>query len=154
MSPTVIGFIRTSLLSLVVGVVLGVLIALGVFSGATNPVLITSAHAHANLLGAVMMLIFGVGYHILPRFSGRPLYSESLATVQLWINIAGLTGMVVMFLIGGYSSRDLLKFGVAPFGALYAIGALLFFVNMWRTLSGAMPAPMPPRPASKPPKTD
>ncbi len=151
MSPTVIGFIRTSLVSLVVGVILGVLIALGVFSGATHPALITSAHAHVNLLGAVMMLIFGVGYHILPRFSGRQLYSERLSTVQLYVNIAGLAGIVVMFIAGAYTSRDLLVFGVAPFGALYAIGALLFFVNMWKTLAGAMPAPSPPRPAGKPP---
>ena len=145
MSPTVIGFIRTSLLSLAAGVVLGVLLALGAFSGASNQTLIISAHAHLNLLGAVMMLIFGVGYHILPRFSGRPLYSESLATAQLWINVVGLVGMAVMFLIGGYSASDYLKFGVAPFGALYAIGALLFFFNMWKTLAGAMPAPAPPR---------
>jgi len=145
MSPTVIGFIKTSLLSLVVGVILGVMIALGVFSGATRPALITSAHAHVNLLGAVMMLIFGVGYHILPRFSGRPLYSERMASVQLWLNILGLAGMVLMLFVGGYSSGDLLKYGVAPFGALYAIGAILFFFNLWKTLAGALPPPVAPR---------
>ncbi len=143
MSPTVIGFIRTSLVSLVAGVTLGVLIALGLFSGANHPGYVTSAHAHVNLLGTVMMLIFGVGYHILPRFSGRPLYSEGIARVQLWINISGLAGLVVMFFIAGYSEADLLKFGVAPFGALYAAGALLFFVNMWKTLAAAPPAPRP-----------
>ncbi len=151
MSPTVIGFIRTSLVSLAVGVVLGVLIALGVFSGAAHPGLVTSAHAHVNLLGAVMMLIFGVGYHILPRFSGRPLYSEAIARVQLWLGIAGLAGMFVMFFAGGYSSADFLRYGVAPFGALYGAAAVLFVYNMWRTLAGAAAAPAPLRPAGKPP---
>ncbi len=83
MSPTVIGFIKVSLISLLVGVVMGVLIAAGVFSGAGRPSLVTAAHAHVNLLGFVCMLIFGVAYHILPRFSGKPLYSEGLATAQL-----------------------------------------------------------------------
>ena len=149
MSPTVIGFIRISLLSLFVGVVMGILIAVGVFRDATNPALIISAHAHINLLGGVMMLIFGVGYHILPRFSGRPLFSEGIARVQLWLSATGLAGMFVMFFAGGYSSADLLRWGVAPFGVLYGAGAILFVYNMWRTLAGATPAPPPLRPAQK-----
>ena len=149
MSPTVIGFIRTSLVSLFIGVILGILMAAGAFRGASNPALITSAHAHVNLLGAVMMLIFGVGYHILPRFSGRPLYSEGIASVQLWLSAIGLAGMFVMFFAGGYSSADLLRWGVAPFGVLYGAGAILFVFNMWKTLAGALPAAAPPRPAKK-----
>ena len=104
MSPTVIGFIKTSLLSLAAGVILGVLMALQVLPDAERPTFITSAHAHINLLGAVMMLIFGVGYHILPRFSGRPLHNEGLSTVQLWINIIGLVGMFVSLLAAAYST--------------------------------------------------
>ncbi len=149
MSPTVIGFIRISLLSLFVGVIMGILIAVGVFRNVTNPSLITSAHAHINLLGGVMMLIFGVGYHILPRFSGRPLFSEGIARVQLWLSGAGLIGMFILFFAGGYSSSDFLRYGVAPFGALYGAGAILFVYNMWRTLAGATPAPPPLRPAKK-----
>ena len=30
-------------------------------------------HSHLNMLGWVSMMIYGVGYHVLPRFSGRPL---------------------------------------------------------------------------------
>lgn len=149
MSPTVINFIKTSLLSLAMGVVLGVLIALHVL-GPERPQFLTSAHTHINLLGAVMMLIFGVGYHILPRFSGRPLYSEGIATAQFWINLIGLAGMVVSFIVAAYSKSDLLRYGVAPFGALYAVGAVLFVFNMWKTISGALPAPTPLKPAGKP----
>lgn len=151
MSPTVIGFIKTSLLSLATGVILGVLMALQVLPKADAPQYITSAHAHVNLLGAVMMLIFGVGYHILPRFSGRPLHNEAMSTVQLWLNIAGLAGMFVTLLAAAWSSSsgDLMRYGVAPFGALYALGAVLFAWNMWKTISGALPAPTPVVPARK-----
>lgn len=152
MSPTVIGFIKTSLLSLAVGVVLGVLLALHVLKPDT-PQLLTSAHAHVNLLGGVMMLIFGVGYHILPRFSGRPLWNEGLSTVQLWLNIVGLAGMVAFLIAGAYSSSDLMRWAVAPFGALYGTGAVLFALNMWMTISGALPAPTPLKVPGGPPKT-
>jgi hypothetical protein len=73
-----------------------------------------------------------------------------MATVQLWLNIAGLVGMAAMLFAGGYSNSDFLRFGVVPFGALYAVGVILFAYNMWRTLSGALPAPVPPRPPQKP----
>ena len=152
MSPTVIGFIKTSLLSLAAGVILGVLLALHVLPKADAPQYITSAHAHINLLGAVMMLIFGVGYHILPRFSGRPLHNEGLATIQLWMNVIGLVGMFVALLAAAYSTADLLRWAVAPFGALYALGGVCFVYNMWRTISGALPAPTPVVPAKRPPQ--
>ena len=151
MSPTVLGFIKTSLLSLAAGVVLGVLLALQALPQPDVPSFLTSAHAHINLLGAVMMLIFGVGYHILPRFSGRQLHSEKLATVQLWVNVTGLVGMFAALIVAAYSTADLLRYAVAPFGALYALGAVLFAYNMWMTISGALPAPAPIKAAPKPP---
>jgi cytochrome c oxidase cbb3-type subunit 1 len=153
-SPTVIGFIKASLLSLATGVILGVLMALQVLPDAKVPQYITSAHAHVNLLGAVMMLIFGVGYHILPRFSGRPLHNEGLSTVQLWMNVTGLVGMFVALLVAAYSTSDVMRYAVAPFGALYALGGVLFAYNMWMTISGALPAPTPIKPAPKPPGQD
>ncbi|MBE0428457.1 MAG: cbb3-type cytochrome c oxidase subunit I [Thermoleophilia bacterium] len=138
-------FIKASLVSLAVGVLLGVLMALQLLPDAEVPRYITSAHAHVTLLGAVMMLIFGVGYHILPRFSGRPLYSEKMSDVQLWLNIIGLAGMFVSLLVAAYSTAagDVLRYAVAPFGALFALGALLFVLNIWKTVSGALPAPTP-----------
>ena len=147
MSSTVIGFIRASLISLLVGVIMGVLIAAGVFSGACKPQLITSAHAHVNLLGFVTMLIFGVGYHILPRFSGKTLYSEGMSTVQLWLNLAGLVGIFTGLVAGAYSGSDLMLYIVAPSGALFALGAILFVYNMLKTMGGPAPPPLtPPKP--------
>lgn len=147
MSSSVIGFIRASLISLLVGVIMGVLIAAGVFSDACKPQLITSAHAHVNLLGFMAMLIFGVGYHILPRFSGKTLYSEGIASAQLWINLAGLVGVFGGLIAAAYSGRDLMLYVVAPFGTVYALGAFLFVFNMLKTMGGPAPPPLvPPRP--------
>ncbi|RMD71414.1 MAG: hypothetical protein D6819_01680 [Gammaproteobacteria bacterium] len=47
-------------------------------------------HAHFMLLGFVAMMIYGIGLHVLPRFSGRALYSERLADVQLLAANLGL----------------------------------------------------------------
>jgi hypothetical protein len=36
-----------------------------------------------------------VGYHILPKFSGRHIYSPSLMKIQFWFANAGLIGMAI-----------------------------------------------------------
>ena len=43
------------------------------------------AHAHMNLVGFVVMMIFGVGYQMLPRFFGHPIHSRSLAVAHVWM---------------------------------------------------------------------
>jgi cbb3-type cytochrome oxidase subunit 1 len=41
-----------------------------------------TAHLHMNLLGFVAMMIFGVAYHVIPRFTGHSLHSRRLAAVH------------------------------------------------------------------------
>ncbi len=150
MSSSVMGFIRVSLISLLVGVLTGVLMAAGAFRDASHYSLIVTAHAHVNLLGFVSMLIFGVGYHILPRFSGKTLHSEGLATAQIWLNLVGLIGVFAGLMAGAYSDSDLMRYVVAPFGAVYALGAVIFTYNLLKTMSGPAPPPVvPPKPAQK-----
>lgn len=148
MSPTVINYIKSSLVYLALGVTMGLLMSLGVFDGREY---VTTLHAHINLLGWISMLIFGVAFHILPRFSGRPLHNEKMASVQLWLNNIGLAGMVVTLLAGAFwndftqSQRpDFLLYGMAPFGGLFAVGTYLFVFNLWKTLAGALPPVAPP----------
>ncbi len=70
---------------------------------------VASLHGHLMLLGFVGMMIYGVGLHVLPRFSGNPLFSERLANWQLYVSNVGLwlmsAGWVMTFnhlvLIGG-----------------------------------------------------
>lgn len=128
MDPFVRRFIRASLLWLGVGVVIGVMMAL-------RPAWIAfrTAHMHANLLGFVSMMIFGVAYHVIPRFSGHPLHSRPLASAHVWIANAGLAGMVAGFITRVYAGG----IGNALLGAgavLSATGAFLFIYNIWRTM--------------------
>jgi cbb3-type cytochrome oxidase subunit 1 len=37
------------------------------------------------LMGFLSMMIFGVGYHLLPVFAGTDLYSFRLAKIQFWL---------------------------------------------------------------------
>ena len=137
MQPYTRRFIRSSLIWLVMGVSLGVLMAVRPGAGLYRP-----AHMHANLLGFVSMMIFGVAYHVIPRFAGAPLQSERLASLHLIVANAGLAGMV-----GGFLARAHLLAFATPLlacGAFTAAtGVLLFVYNIWRTLDRAIvPGPV------------
>ena len=56
------------------------------------------AHAHMMLLGFVLMMIYGVGLHVIPRFGGHPLRSERIASWQFGLANAGLPVMVAGWL--------------------------------------------------------
>lgn len=134
MEPFVRRFIRASLLWLGVGVVLGLAMALDPRWVALRP-----AHMHANLLGFVAMMIFGVAYHVIPRFTGHPLHSRRLPAVHLWAANAGLAAMVAGFVLRLWHPGP----GTALLGAgalLSGAGAFLFIGNLWRTLDGPRPA--------------
>ncbi len=85
-------------------------------------------HSHLMMLGWVSMMIYGVGYHILPRFSGRPLKSNRIGEIQLWTANIGLIGMVVLYTID--SSKPLLIL----FGLMEVLSIVLFVYNMLATL--------------------
>jgi cbb3-type cytochrome oxidase subunit 1 len=80
-------------------------------------------HAHIMLLGFVLMMIYGVGLHVIPRFSGYPLRSERLADIQFWCANIGLPLMVAGWL-------SLTRWVVAVGGVLSAAAIALFAFNM------------------------
>jgi hypothetical protein len=142
MDPFVRRFIKASLLWLGVGVVLGV--GMAVFPAQTLGY--RAAHMHANLLGFVSMMIFGVAYHVLPRFATRPLHAPRLAMLHLWLANTGLFGMVA----GWVARSHGVALGIPLLHAgsiLSAVGAFLFIGNIWRTLGSGVPpiriAPVP-----------
>jgi hypothetical protein len=53
------------------------------------------------MLGFVGQMIAGVALHVLPRFSGHPLFSERVADLQLLLANAGLPAMVAGWLGAG-----------------------------------------------------
>lgn len=123
-------FIKASLVWLALGVTLGVGMAV-----APAWIVYRPAHMHMNLLGFVTMMIYGVAYHVIPRFSGNPLYSGRLATAHWWISNAGLLLMVV-----GFGLRPHVGSGAVPAlaigGVLAALGAYVFVYGIWRTVDG------------------
>jgi cytochrome c oxidase cbb3-type subunit 1 len=114
----------------------GIVIGLSMAFWPREAIVYRPAHVHANLLGFVSMMIFGVAYHVIPRFSGSPLHSPRLATLHLWVANAGLALMV-----GGWIGRVWWRAvgeGALHLGAVAsAVGAALFIFNIWRTLDAA-----------------
>ena len=127
-------FIKASLAWLVLAVSMGVAMAVRPQWLVYRP-----AHLHMALLGFVAMMIFGVAYHVIPRFTGNPLHSRTLAGVHWWLANVGLTSLV-----GGFVMRVHLGEGAIPVlaggGVVAAAGAYTFAYNLWRTL-GAAPRP-------------
>lgn len=52
-------------------------------------------HVHLLLLGFMSMSIFGIGYHILPRFNNRPLPWPKLVPLHFALAQIGLVGMIM-----------------------------------------------------------
>jgi hypothetical protein len=145
MDRTVILVLRASLAWLVAGVTLGVGMAL-----APSLTAYRAAHIHMLLLGFVTGMIFGVGYHVFPRFAGRALHNPWLVMPHWWLANVGVGAMAAAFVLraeGIPGAAVLLGGG----GGASAAGAYCFAYNIWRTLHGvAAPRPAPGRPAALP----
>lgn len=81
------------------------------------------AHAHLMMLGFVGQMIAGIGLHVLPRFSGHPLFSERVADLQLLLANVGLPAMVA-----GWLGAD--SWLIALGGALSWLALACFAANV------------------------
>jgi cbb3-type cytochrome oxidase subunit 1 len=123
-------FIKASLTWLALGVTLGVAMA-------AHPAwtIYRLTHVHMLLLGFVTMMIYGVAYHVIPRFAGFPLHSRRAAVWHWWIANAGLALMAIGFALRARAipwATHVLACG----GLLAATGAYLFAYLLWRTIDG------------------
>jgi cytochrome c oxidase cbb3-type subunit 1/cytochrome c oxidase cbb3-type subunit I/II len=107
-------------------------------------------HAHLGVLGFAGMTALGGLYYILPKITGKPLYSRFLAELQYWfilIGVVGFTiGLTVVGLIQGNAWLNaetvyrvlpeihLYYVARASIGALIAVSAYLGLYNVFRTL--------------------
>jgi cytochrome c oxidase cbb3-type subunit 1 len=120
-------FVRASLSWFGLGILAGLAMAIQ-----PSWVIYRPAHAHMNVVGFLTMMVFGVGYQLLPRLFGHPLWSRTLAISHWWLANVGLAGMIVGFIaVPHLGKRGSLL--VAIGGTLFALGALGFVLNMWRT---------------------
>ena len=124
-------FIRASLLWFAAGIVLGLAIAL-------HPpwIVYRPAHAHMNVVGFLTMLVFGVGYQLLPRLFGHPLHSRRLGIIHFFCANLGLAGLVLGFLMQPHRGAPA-RWVMGAGGLLFALGAMLWVYNLWRTFGAA-----------------
>jgi len=120
-------FIAMSLVYLAIASVLGVLMLV------SPPAIITYkfVHSHLMVLGWVSMMIYGVGYHILPRFAGRLIKHRGMAEGQFWLANLGLVGMAVFYVLmqkNPGSTGYVTVLGVS--GAVETLSIFMFFYNM------------------------
>lgn len=90
------------------------------------------AAEHLLALGWIMLMIAGVAYHVLPRFSGRAVRGVVWARAQVQCHHAALV-LVVLGL--GFGSAWLFAFGAL----LMAAAIALFAWTVWPTLVGIRP---------------
>ena len=133
------GFLKASLVWLALGVTLGV--AMAVHPAWT---VYRQAHMHMVMLGFVTMMIYGVAYHVIPRFTGFPLHNRRAAGAQWWLSNAGLA-LVVCGFIARVVSPGVGTVVLSIGGTLSALGAYVFVYLIWRTVDG----PVAARAASK-----
>ena len=107
---------------------------IGVWMAGTNaPAGADFAHVHFNLLGFMAMMIFGVGYFIVPRFNARALRWPGWVPLHFWLANIGLVGMVLT-----YPERP--SAGFTIFCAISGVGAAMFALNLGVTILGPAPA--------------
>ena len=122
-------FIIMSIVYLGVAAVVGI-----VMLGSEKAMALKFVHSHLNMLGWVSMMIYGVGYHILPKFVGRQMYSKKLGEVQFWAANIGLVAMLVFYTLNLSAPSDALVAATVLAGVLELVSIFLFFYNMLKTL--------------------
>ncbi|HEY3364236.1 MAG TPA: hypothetical protein VGK74_04160 [Symbiobacteriaceae bacterium] len=137
MSNLSVGFIRGSIIWLLVGIGLGLIMAFPDGFGWLTAIGLgqpSLAHAHALLPGFLLMMLMGVGYHIFPRFTGNPLRWPWLGQANLWCSWVGTTGQVL-----GFFCRGLVPW-LLPVGAsIQTVGLICFAINVWQVVRPLKP---------------
>ncbi|MDO8141558.1 MAG: hypothetical protein Q6358_08670 [Candidatus Brocadiales bacterium] len=129
MNPLSKNFVRASLVYFFIAAILGTIM----ISMKSYPAQLLFTHVHLNLLGWMSMMIFGVGYHILPRFSGTPLAYPKLGNLQFYIANIGLVGLVCFRPIHPVAEI---------FASLQVVSVGLFVFNIWMSM-------IPPKPEAE-----
>lgn len=123
-------FIRSSLIYLGIGTILGISMVLLPDHRFT----ITRVHTHIVLLGFMAMMIYGVGYHILPRFMGRPVYSHRLGNIQVWLANITLIGLLISWILES-SQGGIWHFLAILFGIGQGVSIYIFIFNLWKSMT-------------------
>ena len=92
---------------------------------AEGPLRVVGVHLFAT--GFVLSLIYGLGAHMLPRFTGNPIAMGRLP----WVQLAALNVGLVLFLGGATTGTPVSTF---TGGVLIWISLAVFAWRVWRVL--------------------
>jgi heme/copper-type cytochrome/quinol oxidase subunit 1 len=122
-------FVKASLIYLGIGSITGIIM----IGWPDIRFTLTRVHTHILLLGFMAMMIYGVGYHILPRFMGRPVYSARLGNAQVWIANISLIGLSFSWILEA-SQGGIWHYLAILFGIGQAVSIFLFIINLWMSM--------------------
>lgn len=102
---------------------------LGIYMGGVQQFELAPVHAHINLLGFVLMTLFGIVYRVIPGLAGT-----MLATVHFWLfQIGALLMLVLLFAMLSHMAPEAT---VGPIMAVFEVIVLLsivaFLINLWQ----------------------
>lgn len=109
-------FLRTSVLFLICGM------SFGAYMGGVHDFTFAPAHAHNNLIGGVLMFLFGLYYNAHPQLPSK------LVTAHYFVALAG----VLLIVPGIYGSIAQLPWAapVVGLGSVITVISMLFFAYM------------------------
>lgn len=115
---------------------LGLAAIFGILNGTTDIGYIGSfAHTHFNLLGFMSMIVFGIGYFILPRFNGTELRFENWVPVHFYIGNISLISMVIFRGLQVETGDNIYSILFIISATFQVLSIFMFIINIWVTLS-------------------
>ncbi len=97
------------------------------------------AHTHFNLLGFMSMMVFGIGYFILPRFNGSDLRFPGWVAIHFWLANISILGMVAFRGLAVETGEDIFEILFIISASIQVITITMFIINIWLSLSPKEP---------------
>ncbi len=94
------------------------------------------SHVHTMLIGWISMMVFGLAYHVIPRFAGSSLISDFWQKWHFLCANIGLIGMIITPILQMTHPYYNSSWGILFFvcGGLQLVGILIFVGTMLKTL--------------------
>jgi len=119
-------------------------------------------HAHMALLATFTFIVFAASYYFVPKITGRKMYSRALAIWHFWLSFLGWIVMMLALTIAGLIQAAGWHFAL-PFdqwvielqpylfvrflsGIMLIAGAILYALNMYKTIFSKAAEPLPESP--------
>lgn len=102
-------------------------ISIGIYMGASGDRTLAPLHAHINLLGFVLMSVFGLVYKAFPNMA-----ASGLATIHFWLHTVG--SIVLLIMLGGLLTGRISEAAMVPVAPIaevaILVGIICFVLNL------------------------